>query len=98
LTQTKPVIKAEGGKARVNVFGMFVKDNFAEVRRVNPGVAHKEVMGILSRMYKEQKETGTGKGGKGLSEEGKPVNERTVIEIEDDEVAELGRTLEDVVL
>ena len=49
-------------------------------------------------MYKEQKETGTGKGGKGLSEEGKPVNERTVIEIEDDEVAELGRTLEDVVL
>ena len=41
---------------------------------------------------------GTESGGKGLSEEGKLVKERTVIEIEDDEVTELGRTLEDVVL
>ena len=82
----------------MNIFGMFVKENFAEVRRVNPGVAHKEVMGILSRMYKEKKEMGTESGGKGMSEEGKLVKERTVIEIEDDEVAELGRTLEEVVL
>jgi hypothetical protein len=91
----------EGGTGtggRVNIFGMFVKENFAEVRRLNPGVAHKEVMGILSKMYKERKEIGKEMVVKGLGEEEGVGKERVVIEIEDDEVGELRRTLEEVVL
>src|SRR5205085_10373762 len=59
LIQTKPAINREKGEMagrRTNLFGMFVGEFFAEVRRENPGVTHKEVMGILSRMYKERKE------------------------------------------
>jgi hypothetical protein len=100
LTQTKPVVK-EGGSStggRVNVFGMFVKENFAEVRRLNPGVAHKEVMGILSKMYKERKEMGKEMIGKGVDVGEGVGKERVVIEIDDDEVGELRRTLEEVIL
>jgi len=81
---------------------MFVGEFFAEVRRENPGVSHKEVMGILSRMYKERKEK-SGKEhytvGQGEIDLGKEnVGERGVIEIEDDEVVDLTCALEEVEL
>jgi hypothetical protein len=34
---------------------MFVKDHFAVVKKENPGCAHKDVMAILSKRYREQK-------------------------------------------
>ena len=84
------------------MFGMFVGEFYGEVRRENPGVSHKEVMGILSRMYKERKEM-SGKeddfGRKRETEMGKEnVGERVVIELEDDEVLDLTSALEEVIL
>ena len=51
LVQTKPVPRA----APVNGFHGFVKENFARVRKENPGAAHGVVMQILGRLYKEHK-------------------------------------------
>ena len=51
LQQTKPVLKMKENKA--NPFGMFVKENFASIRRDNPGSSHKEIMNILSKGYRE---------------------------------------------
>jgi hypothetical protein len=66
LTQTKPVPKVMGGKEnKVNPFGMFVKEHFASVKRDNPGSPHKDIMGILSKLYKENKEKGAGMSGSG---------------------------------
>lgn len=110
LTQTKPAIKDRGremegnGKEgrRINVFGMFVKEHFGEVRRENPGVSHKEVMAILSRMYRERKGEGMnvgaddGAGDRGVEKEN--VGKRLVIEIEDDEVVDLTSALDEVIL
>lgn len=53
LFQTKGSV---GKENRANPFGEFVKGHFAEVKSENPGCAHKEIMGILSRMYREDKE------------------------------------------
>lgn len=56
LLQTKPAPKENSGKEnRANPFAMFVKERFNEVKRENPGCAHKHVMAILSKMYREQK-------------------------------------------
>ena len=35
---------------------MFVKEHFAGVKKGNSGSAHKDVMTILSKMYRQQKE------------------------------------------
>jgi hypothetical protein len=57
LTQTKPVPATSSGKEnKPNPFGLFVKEHFANVKRENPATPHKEIMGILSKKYKEQKE------------------------------------------
>jgi HMG (high mobility group) box len=57
LTQTKPAPKSSSGKEnKSNPFGMFVKDHFAEVKRENPGITHKDIMAILSKRYREQKD------------------------------------------
>jgi predicted SprT family Zn-dependent metalloprotease len=53
LFQTKG---STGKENRANPFGEFVRGNFADVKRENPGSVHKEIMGVLSRMYKEGKE------------------------------------------
>lgn len=87
-------MKEGSSVGRVNVFGMFVKENFADVKRENPGVAHKEIMGILSKMYREGKANG-GKGNGGAEGVGKG---RKIIEVEDNEVGEIRKTLEEMVL
>jgi hypothetical protein len=54
FVQTKPVPR-ESGENKTNAFGLFVKERFAEVRKSNPGSPHKEIMGILSKKYREEK-------------------------------------------
>lgn len=62
LSQTKPVPKSSSGKEnKSNPFGMFVKDHFVEVKRENPGITHKDIMAILSKRYREQKDGVKGK-------------------------------------
>jgi hypothetical protein len=56
LVQTKPVPKMGGKENKANPFGMFVKDHFAVVKRENPGSPHKDIMGILSKRYRQAKE------------------------------------------
>jgi len=53
LVQTKPVPRA----APLNGFQCFMKDNFARVRKENPGAAHGAVMEILGKMYREDKKS-----------------------------------------
>lgn len=57
LVQTKPFPEASSGKEnKPNPFGLFVKDNFAAIKRENPGSSHKEIMMALSERYREQKD------------------------------------------
>jgi len=53
--QTKPVPRNPGKENKSNPFGEFVRDRFAEIKKCNPGSPHKEIMGILSRQYHEEK-------------------------------------------
>jgi len=86
LEQTKPVLRAGKGKEnKANPFAEFVKGNFAEVKKENPGMKHKEIMGVLGKMYREEKD---GRGG-----EEKDV---IVIEESEDEIAEVASALEDL--
>jgi hypothetical protein len=46
----------EGGTPRTpNKFALFVKDNFASVKRSNPGVEHGKIMAIISSQYSAKK-------------------------------------------
>lgn len=83
LEQTKPVPRA-GKENKANPFGMFVKDNFAQVKRENPMMKHKEIMGILARMYREEK------GG------GRKEVEYIVIQESDDDIGDVQTALEDL--
>jgi hypothetical protein len=59
LVQTKPLPKAPSGKEnKQNPFGMFVKGHFAAVKMENPSSSHREIMAILSKRYREQKDKG----------------------------------------
>jgi len=61
LFQRNPGPKDGGGKQnRPNPFAMFVKEHFAGVKRENLGSTHRDVMAILSKMYREQKEMSAG--------------------------------------
>ena len=56
LAQTEPALKMTCEKEKKpNLFGLYVKENFAVVKKENPGTPHKEIMGILSKRYHEQK-------------------------------------------
>jgi hypothetical protein len=83
LSQTKPVPKSSGKEDKVNPFGMFVKDHFASVKKENPGSPHKDIMGILSKRYREQTET----------QEKHSERETIVIEDSDEEVKEVVTSL-----
>lgn len=85
LEQTKPVLKV-GKENKVNPFGMFVKEKFAVVKKDNPGMKHKDIMGILASMYRE-KEAGGGD---------KKEVEYVVIEESDDEIGGAATALEDL--
>jgi hypothetical protein len=76
LEQTKPVPRGEGKENKANPFAEFVKVNFAGVKKGNPGMRHKEIMGVLGTMYREEKN-----GRRGQGEE-----EVILIEESDDEV------------
>jgi hypothetical protein len=88
LIQTKPVPKSTVGKEnKANPFGMFVKDHFAAIKRENPGSPHKEIMGLLSKKYRQEKESG-------LPEMGSEKDDREIITIEDDgEVSEIATSM-----
>ena len=58
LAQTKPAPNTSGKENKPNLFGLFVKAHFAEVKRENPGKPHKDLMAILSKRYREQKTSG----------------------------------------
>ena len=51
LVQTKPAIRS----MKKSDYQVFVKDNFAKVKGQNPEVSHGVLMGILGKMYQEQK-------------------------------------------
>lgn len=68
----------------MNPFGMFVKEKFAVVKKDNPGMKHKDIMGILASMYRE-KEAGD-----------KKEVEYVIIEESDDEIGEAATALEDL--
>jgi hypothetical protein len=81
LVQTKPVPKEMGGKEnKANPFGMFVKDHFAAVKRENPGSPHKDIMGILSKKYRQAKEDQI------LDKEQKDSRETIVIESDEEDI------------
>lgn len=58
LAQTKPSPSTSGKENKANPFGLFVKDHFARTKSENPGAAHKDIMAILSKLYREQKTSG----------------------------------------
>jgi hypothetical protein len=87
LEQTKPVARAGKGKEnKANPFAEFVKGNFAGVKKENPGMKHKEIMGVLGKMYREEKDGGGGGEGK----------EVIVIEESEDEIGEAATALENL--
>ena len=91
LEQTKPVLRAGKGKEnKANPFAEFVKGNFAGVKKENPGMKHKEIMGVLGKMYLEEKSAGGGSSGDG------ETKEVILIEESEDEVAEVATALEDL--
>lgn len=51
LVQTKPPVRS----VKKTDYQVFVKENFARVKRENPEASHGLVMGILGKMYREQK-------------------------------------------
>lgn len=51
LVQTKPPVRS----MKKSDYQVFVKENFAKVKGENPESSHGTVMGILGKMYKEQK-------------------------------------------
>lgn len=69
----------------MNPFAEFVRGNFAGVKKENPGMKHKEIMGILGKMYREEKDGGGGEG-----------KEVIVIEESEDEIGEVATALEDL--
>ena len=86
LEQTKPVPRAGKGKEnKANPFAEFVKRNFAGVKKENPGMKHKEIMGVLGKMYREEKDGGRGE-----------LKEVIVIEESEDEIGEVATALEDL--
>lgn len=40
----------------VNAFAKFVSENYGPLKAQHPGRAHKEIMGIMSKMYAEHKQ------------------------------------------
>lgn len=85
LVQTKPVPRAVGGK--VSEYQMFVKDNFARVKKEKVGASHGEVMEVLGREYREGKVGGGSAGGRGSGKKEleleRIVNELEVITLDD---------------
>jgi predicted SprT family Zn-dependent metalloprotease len=85
LAQTKPIPNTSGKENKPNSFGLFVKDDFARVKRENPGMAHKDIMATLSNRYREQKVSGAE-----VSQEGSPT---ILVEDSDDDVVEVVTSL-----
>lgn len=91
LVQTKPSPGKGEGKENCNrkvnnPFGMFVKEHFAGVKRENLGMGHKDVMAILSTMYREQKD--------GVTDESLLAkSERIVIEDSGDEIEDVATSI-----
>ncbi|KAG9230421.1 SprT-like family-domain-containing protein [Amylocarpus encephaloides] len=91
LVQVKPVPKkVVEGKPKINAYQAFVKEHMKVVREENPGSPQKEIMGLVSRRYKEYKASQLGrKDGeeKGGSKERKP-------DVEDDSMGNVARKLD----
>ena len=49
----KMVLEQQGPPRTPSKFSLFVKDNFAEVKKQNPNTPHKELMSKLSQKWKE---------------------------------------------
>ena len=43
-------------------YQLFVKENFSEVKRANPGSPQKEIMGLLGKAYKKERRADMGDG------------------------------------
>jgi hypothetical protein len=75
--QTKPVPRAAGGK--LSEYQVFVKENFARVKREGDGRSHGEVMEVLGKEYRE----GKAKSGQKESNLESIVKEMEVVTLDD---------------